>query len=55
MSDYECPFLKWEETDYDIISGHSSYEPVCTSKCNDGEHCYKQGFGYCKYRQEESK
>ena len=22
---YECPYVEWEETDYDIQTGHSSY------------------------------
>lgn len=50
MEKYECPFVYWEETDYDVLSGHSSYEPVCTKECNKGKHCYKYNYTWCKYR-----
>ena len=50
MEKYECPFVYWKETDYDVLSGHSSYEPVCTKECNIGKHCYKYNYTWCKYR-----
>ena len=48
---YECPFVRWEETDYDVVSGHSCYEPVCTKVGSIKERCYRYFLKYCKLRQ----
>lgn len=58
MSDnkiYECPFVYWEETDYDVFSGHSSYIPICKNQCNKDQQCYTYKCKFCKYRQNEEK
>ena len=46
----ECPYVEWEETDYDIQTGHSSYRPICTKQSNVGKHCYSYCGRFCKYR-----
>lgn len=51
MDKNECSYVYWEETDYDIISGHSDYKPVCTQPSNKGERCYSYWRKYCKHRQ----
>lgn len=52
ISNYNCPFVEWKEVDYDVFSGHSSYEPVCTIECNEGKHCYKYYSKYCNFYNE---
>lgn len=49
---YQCPYLSWEETDYDILSGHSYYQSVCTNEGNKGERCYNYYLRRCKYIKE---
>lgn len=49
MNKYDCIYKKTIETDYDIISGHSTYEDICTKKEKCGERCFNC---YCKYREQ---
>ena len=46
---YACPYVYWKEIDYDIISGHSQYEPICNLT---NKHCYYHYMRFCKYRKE---
>lgn len=49
MNKYDCIYKKTIETDYDIISGHSTYEDICTKEEKYGERCFDC---YCKYREQ---
>ena len=46
---YQCQYVYWKETDYDVISGHSSYEPICSLT---NKYCYWYNARFCKYRKE---
>ena len=43
--------MKWEETDYDVVSGHSYYEPICTKDGMMNARCYQYMSKYCKIRE----
>ena len=50
---YVCLYVGWEEIDYDVISGHSHYEPVCMREGMMKARCYQYYSKYCKIRRTE--
>lgn len=46
--------MKWKETDYDVVSGHSYYEPVCTKDGMMNARCYQYNSKHCKVREQGS-
>lgn len=49
MKDILCKYRVEVELDYDVISGHSYYEPQCSKAEKLGQRCYPGLF--CKYRE----
>lgn len=46
----QCPFVRWRESDYDVVSGYSSYEAICASLDNKNKPCCCFWSKFCKYR-----
>lgn len=48
---YQCQYVYWKETDYDVMSGHSSYKPICSLT---NKYYYWYNARFCKCRKENA-